>query len=154
MVNWKHMPQHDCNQNWISWVEFLYHWMQFIRETIHKFWTIFFLPKFQRENASASVILQSFIALIWSFTLVLVSCEFGHRLSMAYDEIDLVIDQMHWYKFSAKLWKMLPILMNGCQIPIYLRVFGSTSCTREDFKRVRTNIFNFTLKIEKHRNYR
>lgn len=82
------------------------------------------------------MVFQSVILLLWSFALVYISCEFGHRLSTAFIEIDHEIGQIHWYKLPQKIWKMLPLAMAAAQKPIYLRVFGSIACAREDFKAV------------------
>ena len=70
------------------------------------------------------------------FTVVFVFCEFGHRLSKAFGEIEYIIEKLHWYKFPVQMWKLLPTLVMGAQKPAKLSVFGSVSCTREDFKKV------------------
>lgn len=57
-------------------------------------------------------------------------------MSMAFIDIDYVIGQSHWYKWPIKLWKMLPFVVTSAQDPVYLRVFGSSSCARGDFKGV------------------
>lgn len=57
---------------------------------------------------------------------------------MAFMEIDYVVGQMHWYLLPANIWKVLPFVVEASQKPIRLRVFGSTSCAREDFQAVRT----------------
>lgn len=36
---------------------------------------------------------------------------------------------------------MLPIVMAAAQEPVYLRVFGSKACAREDFQKVCNTIF-------------
>lgn len=72
-----------------------------------------------------------------SIGFVYVCCEFGEKLSDAFEEIDSAIMQLDWYKFPAKFGKMLLMLIAGAQEPAKLRVFGSISCSREDFKNVR-----------------
>lgn len=74
--------------------------------------------------------------MIFSLGHVFVCCEFGHKLSAAFEEISDAIDRLNWYKFPAKTWNELPILIAGAQIPATLTVFGSVSCTREEFKNV------------------
>lgn len=76
--------------------------------------------------------------MLTAFAIVFICCEFGHKLSKSFEKIDLEIDRLHWYKFPVHLWKMLPILMIGAQESAELKVFGSISCTREDFKNVCT----------------
>lgn len=94
--------------------------------------------KFQHENASGSVVFSSFMLSIHSFALVFLCCEFGQKLSDAFDEIDYVIGQMYWYRLPLNLWKMLPFAIEAAHEPIRLRVFGSTSCARADFQAVCT----------------
>lgn len=60
---------------------------------------------------------------------------------MAFIGIDHAMDQMNWYKLPVKLCKMLPIVMAAAQEPVYLRVFGSKACAREDFQKVCNTIF-------------
>lgn len=96
----------------------------------------FFPFQFQRGNTPDSNVFQNFFGLIWSFVLIFLSCEFGHKLSCAFNEIDFGIGQMYWYRCPAKVWKLLPMLMAFAQEPVFLRVFGSTSCARSDFKGV------------------
>lgn len=75
--------------------------------------------------------------MVMSFALVFLECEIGHELCSSFIEIDYAVEQMDWYKFPANLWRLLPMLMAAAQKPVNLRVFGSTSCAREDFKGVR-----------------
>lgn len=102
--------------------------------------------KFQRENSPVSLVLQSFVLTLTSFAFVFLACEFGHKLSSSFDEIDYEIGQMHWYKFPVNLWKLFPILIANTHEAVHLRVFGSSLCAREDFKRVSTvSVYKFKL---------
>lgn len=78
---------------------------------------------------------------------VFVCCEFGHKLSKAFEEINDTIDRLNWYKFPVQIWKCLPILIVGAQTPATISVFGSVSCTREDFKNVRMSKLSLNLNI-------
>lgn len=84
------------------------------------------------------MLLQKGNEMFLSFALVFVCCEFGHKMSTAFEQIDHVIGKSHWYRFPLHVWKMLPMLVAGAQESAGLRVFGSVSLTREDFKNVRT----------------
>lgn len=84
-----------------------------------------------------TVLIQRLNQVVGSIGFVFVCCEFGEKLSNAFDEIDSVIKQFDWYKFPVKLGKMLPMLIASAQEPAKLSVFGSISCAREDFKNVR-----------------
>ena len=82
------------------------------------------------------MLLQRVNETLTSFALVFVCCEFGHKLSNAFEQIDNQIGELHWYGFPVQVWKMLPTLIAGAQKSCGLRVFGSASCTREEFKNV------------------
>lgn len=74
----------------------------------------------------------------WSFAFVFVICEFGQKLSDGFNEVDDEIGQFDWYLCSMEIQKLLPILIIVTQKPISLKVFGSISCDRENFKKVGT----------------
>lgn len=83
--------------------------------------------------------LNLFGQMFWSFALVYLVCNFGHKVSAAFEEIDSAFDQMSWYLFPYEMWKRLPIIVAAAQQPAELAVFGSISCSREDFKKVHLN---------------
>lgn len=74
--------------------------------------------------------------MFWSFSLVFLICDFGHKVSAAFEEIDYAFDQMSWYFFPFEMWKLLPIIINVAHQPTELAVFGQISCSRRDFKNV------------------
>ena len=80
--------------------------------------------------------------MFWSFGVVFLICELGHRMTETFGGIDLVIAELNWYLFPAKMWCMLPILITIAQQPARFGVFGSISCSRVDFKEVRCIIDN------------
>lgn len=76
--------------------------------------------------------------IIGAFFFLLVTCEFGGRMTIAHDDIDTAILQLSWYRFPVELKKLLPILMSMSQKEIELRGMGSVACSRETFQRVRS----------------
>lgn len=74
--------------------------------------------------------------LFFSFGGVFSFCEFGERVSMAFDEINIEIDQLKWHLLPCKIQRMLPIIFMAAQEPVEFHIFGSTSCNRKAFKKV------------------
>lgn len=67
-------------------------------------------------------------------------CEFGQRLSNAFEEIDNEIETFDWYLFPYELKQMLPIILLMTQKPVEFECFGSISISRKYFKKVGFNL--------------
>lgn len=74
--------------------------------------------------------------LFWSFALIFIACELGERASLAFGEIDHMVDQFNSYYFPSDVKKMLPIFMVMVQKPFRMAVFGGTTCGRDSLKQV------------------
>lgn len=86
------------------------------------------------------------VEIVISFGMNFSICEIGERVSGAFDEINDVFDEVNdWYMLPFELQKMLPVVVMSVQQPIYLECFGSISCTRDTFKRVRRRFRVFLL---------
>lgn len=72
-----------------------------------------------------------------SFAVVFFVCDFGHRVSSAFEETNRSICKLNWYLLPIEKWKLLPIVIAGAHQPVSFTVFGSILCSREDFKMVR-----------------
>lgn len=81
--------------------------------------------------------METIVEALYAFCIVFVTCERGEQLTIAYDEIDCVIEQFDWNSFSIEIQRLLPILLIGAQQPVTLRCFGSILANREAFKQVR-----------------
>lgn len=75
-------------------------------------------------------------ALFWSFAFVLFYCEFGERVSNAFEDIHDTIGQFEWYVFPIKTQKLLPTLLTVAKQQVSIEAFGNFACEREIFKRV------------------
>lgn len=73
----------------------------------------------------------------FSFALIFIACELGERASLAFKEIDYTVGKFDLYSFPANVKKMLPIFLIVVQEPFNFVVFGSITCSRESFKKVR-----------------
>ena len=72
-----------------------------------------------------------------SFVTIFGLCELEERISNGFEEIERSFDQLRWYAFPVKSWKMLPTVFIATKFPIQFNVFGNIACSREDFKMVR-----------------
>lgn len=85
-----------------------------------------------------------FVQLFESFLTVFGVCELGERLCMAFNEINIAIEQLKWYLFPHQIRKMLPTILVVSQEPVGLSIFGSMLCNRKTFKEVSsTNPMHF-----------
>lgn len=76
------------------------------------------------------------IAGVVAFILIFIACELGQRMTDAFDEISLEIDQFNWYLFPRDLQRTLLTIIPIAQQPVLLECFGNKDCTRETFKSV------------------
>lgn len=67
---------------------------------------------------------------------LLIICELGQRGSNAFEDINDIIDQFQWYRFSSEMKRLLPIAFIIVQKPVSVGCFGSVLCDREAFKKV------------------
>lgn len=77
----------------------------------------------------------------YSFGLVLLACELSQRVTLAFDEISDITDQLDWYLFPNELQRILPIFLIGVQEPVNFYCFASITCSRATFKSVSSICF-------------
>lgn len=73
---------------------------------------------------------------IIGFTLLFVACELSHRMTCAFDTVNVYIEQLNWYLFPIEVKRMLPMIIATAQEKVALECFGSISCTRGVLKSV------------------
>lgn len=83
-----------------------------------------------------AAVFYRFFQIYASLATVFSFCEFGHRVSSAFEEAEDSFYRLQWYSFPVEIWQMLPTVFIAAQQPINFFVFGSISCSREDFKLV------------------
>lgn len=76
------------------------------------------------------------IQVFGAFFFLMVTCEFGGRITMTHDEIDTAILQSSWYRLPAEVQKILPTVIYIAQREVALHGIGSVICSRETFQRV------------------
>lgn len=72
--------------------------------------------------------------------LVLLVCEVGQRITDEFRGVDEAFGNVHWYLLPLELQRMLPLIIAYTQEPVIIAFFGSASCTRNQFKKVRKYI--------------
>lgn len=65
-----------------------------------------------------------------------VACEFGELACELFDAIDQTIDGIDWYLYPWEVQRMLPTIMIRTKIGIKVKLFGTTTASRETFKQV------------------
>lgn len=97
---------------------------------------------FQSHHANYSV--EVFIILGFDgcnmLLAISIACEFSQQIRNAFSEINDLIKQFHWYRFPADMKRILPMTMTITQEPVSIEFFGSFSCCRELFRKVRREI--------------
>lgn len=78
------------------------------------------------------------LEIFYAFGIIFIMCELSERIVNAFGQINIVIDQFDWYLFPVKIKRILPVIMINQFQPISIEYFGSFSCSREAFKKVRT----------------
>lgn len=103
-----------------------------------KLTNIFQCSPFQSNHDTDTLMLTVLIfEICYAFGIVYTTCEIGERLCGSFNKISVVIDRLNWYLLPIKVQKMLHVIILIVQCPVTLECFGSISCLREAFKKVR-----------------
>lgn len=81
------------------------------------------------------------VCCFWAFAGMFLYCESGERVTTRFDDIKSNIYQCDWHSFRIEVQKIMPLLMQSAQQPVFIAGFGNITFTRETFKKV------FTLNI-------
>lgn len=74
--------------------------------------------------------------IFWSFSFVFFFCEFGQRVSNAFEDLSDSLNELVWYLLPIEIQRMLPTAMIIFQSPVYVPVAGKISCSRYVFEKV------------------
>lgn len=69
-------------------------------------------------------------------TWLFIYCYFGDKVTSQFSSICDTLCSINWYLLPLNIQKTLPMVVFAAERFVYLKGFGSTSCTRETFKRV------------------
>lgn len=76
------------------------------------------------------------IFVLYTFGIMFGICEFGQRMTNAFERIDNEFESFDWHLFPLEMQRMLPPILMMAQAPVVLNYFGSMSATREYAKKV------------------
>lgn len=79
----------------------------------------------------------------YAYGLTFIACENGEQMTSAFDEINYVIGQFCWYQFPKEIKHVLPVILMAAQKEVVIECFGSLSCSRDAFKKVRLSYYYF-----------
>lgn len=96
----------------------------------------------QKGANNSLEIMNLVLIMCLSFVIIYGVCEFGEKMTGAFEEINDAYDRFAWTVFPHDVQTLMPILIMAAQKPIELRVFGSISCGRITFRNV-SEIFLF-----------
>lgn len=64
------------------------------------------------------MLLITMLHIFYAFGLMIVACEFGQRINLAFNECMEMIDQFDWYRLPANIQRMLPLVIAFAQQPV------------------------------------
>lgn len=94
------------------------------------------MPFQSQHEGNVLLLVITIIEVFYAFAVLLMACELGQRISVAFDECSAMIDEFKWYLFPTKVQRILPIIINFTQQPVKINCFGSVAADRETFKYV------------------
>lgn len=90
-----------------------------------------------RLNNNLIGVFISIAELLFTLTLLFVSCELGNRMSNEFEYINDQIHQFDWHMLSLETQQLLPIITMSVDQPIGIPCIGSIMCNLNTFKTVR-----------------
>lgn len=135
-TNCQYNAYDSIKNSWVHWYLDDFWWWVWADFHYTKFHFCFEL---QSEPYTSTLVL-GFVAINYScyaFGTVFAACELCEQAGYLFNEIDDIISQMDWYNFPDEIQKLLPTILNMAQKPFKIECFGSITCSRETFKKVR-----------------
>lgn len=102
---------------------------------LHKFVIYFYFMQSHVEYKFIVLfdsVLYGFIAVI----TLLVICECVQRFTNTFEEFNVILTQLRWYRYPIDIQRMLIPIIAYVQIPFVINVFGSIGPSREQFRKV------------------
>lgn len=100
------------------------------------------------SETDSAVLLQSILCIVGSLQMLFVACEVGQRSSNEFNGIYDSICQLEWHLYPIEVQKMFVLIMMYTQEPLEIAFFGSSTCSRDQFKKVQFDGRRFCLRIE------
>lgn len=106
-------------------------------QSYHIFCILFFFHFTHRnKRLDPLVLLESMFCGCWALSMVLIACEACQRLSDSFGKVSDAFEQIDWYLLPIGIQRMIPATTLFAQEPVLVSFFGSSSCTREQFRKV------------------
>lgn len=89
------------------------------------------------------ILLVTIFMAAYGFGALFIACELGQRLIDSFDQIGVIMYQVDWPLCPLQVKRMFPTCLAVLQQPVSIQCFGSISCTREVFKKVKNQSKTF-----------
>lgn len=94
------------------------------------------IPLQTHHDSNLQIVLITIFEAIYAFGVVFISCEIGQHGTNTFEDCSQAVEQLNWYMFSAKLQRMIPIVIHLTQQSVMFKCFGSAASCRDTFKKV------------------
>lgn len=84
---------------------------------------------------------------LMAYGQIFLFCFYGEHLLNTFERLNESIFECDWYRFPLESQKLLNAMLVAAQRPVYIRGFGSSACTHESFKEVRTICKSYYFKV-------
>lgn len=99
------------------------------------------------NTLTGNELFEMFLHVVMAYGQICVLCFYGQYLTDSYEKLSNVIFACEWYRFPSGSKKSVKLMLSAAQYPVEIQGFGSTSCTRQSLKEVRS-IYKFIHLIE------
>lgn len=74
--------------------------------------------------------------ILWIFVLILMTTEFGERVTYNFDQFGMEFDRCEWNNLPIKMQRTYLIFLLDAQQPKNIQSYGDIMCTRKTLKQV------------------
>lgn len=74
--------------------------------------------------------------ILWIFSLDLVTCESGEKVTSHFDHFGSEFGQCEWHKLPIEMQRIYLIFLSDTQQPKNVQSYAGITCTRNTFKQV------------------
>lgn len=89
------------------------------------------------HEANPLVLVVLAVVTIYAFGAVFVSAQLAQWIIDSFTDITDELDQFCWYKFPIEVQRYYPMIVHCTQQEVVIECFGSLTCNREAFKKVK-----------------
>lgn len=133
------------------WIPLLSIHLELVGQISHGCFLFFFIsdctPSFSfksEPNPNMATLLTPMLITLWVIVLIILTCEYGERLTNQYDSFYDGFTQCDWYLFPLEVQQFLPLVISNIQQPAAIQGYAQTVYRREFCKMV-TFLLRFYL---------